>query len=136
MAPESRVLGHGHVLLVDDEVDLTDLLQDMLELLGYGVTCSNSPKAALELFQADPQRFNLVITDMSMPGMTGEDLARELIRICPDVPVILCTGYGDAVFRERAAASGIRRLLTKPFKLQELSKALDEIVKNDARTSG
>ncbi len=132
--PDSRMAGHGHVLVVDDELDLTDLMHDMLELLGFTATCCNSPIKALELFQADPQQFSLVITDMSMPGMSGEELARNLTRTRPDIPIILCTGYGDAVVRERGSASGIRKLLTKPFKLQELSKTLDEIVRNGAQT--
>lgn len=121
---DSRLSGHGHVLLVDDEPDLTDLVGDMLETLGYQVTSANTPAAAIELFRAGPERFNVVITDMSMPGMSGEELTEALMKIRPDTPVILCTGYGDATIRARASAAGTRMLITKPFKLKELARAL------------
>ncbi|MHC1742582.1 MAG: CHASE2 domain-containing protein [Syntrophobacteraceae bacterium] len=120
--PDSGITGQGHVLFVDDDPDLTDLVSDMLETLGYRVTSANTPLEAIEIFRAGPDRFKVVITDMSMPGMTGEELAEELLRIRSDIPVILCTGYGDATFR-----SGARTLLTKPFKLKDLAKALADL---------
>jgi CheY-like chemotaxis protein len=125
----SDVLAHGqgHVLLVDDELDLTELVGEMLEGLGYQVTRTNNPLEALELFRAGPESFNIVITDMSMPKMTGELLSQELIGLRPDTPIILCTGYGEALVREQAFASGVRKILTKPFKLKELAKALHDL---------
>ncbi len=120
--PDCQIKGQGHVLFVDDEPELADLVGDMLEILGYQVTSANTPTEALEIFRAGPDKFEVVITDMSMPGMTGEALAEKLLRIRPDVPVILCTGYGDA-----AIQAGDRRLLTKPFKLNDLARALAKL---------
>jgi len=121
--------GQGRVLFVDDEPELARLGKLMLEHLGYQVTTAVNGSEALELFRADPEEFHLAITDMTMPGLTGEKLARELMGIRADLPVILCTGYSELISEEKAVELGIRGFLMKPLVIQDLAgavrKALD-----------
>jgi CheY-like chemotaxis protein len=101
----------------------------MLEYLGYKVTAAMDGKEALKLFSSNPSQFDLVMTDQAMPFMTGEDLGKELIRLRPDIPVILCTGYNDLISSEKAAAMGFRCFIMKPFTVREgaelVRRALD-----------
>jgi len=117
--------GSERVLFIDDEKTITDIARQMLERLGYGVVAMNSSMEALELFRAEPGGFDLVITDMAMPHMPGDKLAQELIKIRPDIPVILCTGHSKHVSEERAKEMGIRAYIIKPI----LRRALAEIVR-------
>jgi CheY-like chemotaxis protein len=103
------------ILLVDDELDLIEMCEQMLSMLGYSVVGETCPKAALNRFQQDPNRFDLVITDMSMPAMTGVDLARDLTKIRPDIPVILCTGFGAISGRSPIEDAGIQAIMKKPI---------------------
>jgi len=91
----------------------------MLRHLGYKVTALNDSQDALRLFSADPSQFDLVMTDQTMPFMTGEDLGKVLMNIRPDIPVILCTGYSDLISSEKATAMGFRGFIMKPFTLRE-----------------
>ena len=116
--------GTARLLFVDDEEMLVALGQETLTHLGYNVvTCTRSPEA-LEVFRAAPQSFDLVITDYTMPTITGEVLARELRRIRSDIPIILCTGFGDAMTAQRARALGIDGLVLKPWRVHDLSLAI------------
>jgi PAS domain S-box-containing protein len=103
-----------HVLLVDDEESLARLGRRALERLGYRVTAETDPRRALSVFQSGPERFDLLLTDLTMPGMNGLELAREVHRIRPALPVILATGYGGDVDAEQARALDIQELLFKP----------------------
>ena len=94
--------GQETVLYVDDEQALVTMTKQMLELLGYRAIIRTSSIEALELFEHDPYRFDLVITDMTMPNMTGDMLAGKILRIRPDIPVILCTGYSEQMTEQRA----------------------------------
>jgi CheY-like chemotaxis protein len=109
---------------------IVDIGREMLNRLGYNVTTRTSSIEALELFRMKPMEFNLVITDQTMPQMTGTDLAREILRIRPDIPIILCTGFSHAVTPEKARAQGIREFVMKPIVGAELGRvvrrALDE----------
>jgi CheY-like chemotaxis protein len=98
--------GNERILLVDDEEFIVKAVQNMLQHLGYKVTTLMDNREALKLFSADPSQFDLVITDQTMPFMTGEDLGKELMRIRPDIPIILCTGYSDLISSEKAMAMG------------------------------
>jgi signal transduction histidine kinase/CheY-like chemotaxis protein len=118
--------GCGHLLVIDDEKMLVDLTKKMLERLGYEVTASNSSLEALKIFQAQPDKFDLVITDQTMPHMTGMQLARQLRRIRPDIPIILCTGYSETVSEEKVIATGINKLLMKPVIMRRLAEAARE----------
>jgi CheY-like chemotaxis protein len=116
--------GHERILLVDDEVPIVEMLKAMLEKLGYRVTARFNGPDALEIFQAQPDQFDLVITDMTMPQMTGDRLARRAWEIRPDIPVILCTGYNEMISEDKASAMGIRKFLLKPVDKEELAIAI------------
>jgi PAS domain S-box-containing protein len=113
--------GQGQrILYVDDEEDLAQLGKKNLEYLGYVVEVRANVNAALEAVRADPQRFDLVITDQTMPGMTGTDFSKCLLQVRPDLPIILTTGYSANLLPEQIRALGIRDLLQKPHTLQSL----------------
>ena len=110
----AAVAGNGaRILVVDDEAPVAAIFTELLVLLGYRVTTLTSPRAALQLFQDDPQRFDLVVTDQTMPDLTGDELARALLAIRADLPIILCSGY-SGVDEETAHDLGVRHLLNKP----------------------
>ncbi|MCJ8500356.1 PAS domain S-box protein [Desulfatitalea alkaliphila] len=125
-----RILGSGRILLVDDEVSIVRLLTQMLERLGYDVRGLADPLEAWARFRSDPRAFDLVITDMAMPGMTGTQLAGMLHSVRPDLPVILCTGFSEAVDAQSCEVHGIQGFLMKPVAMRALSgmvrRVLDE----------
>jgi nitrogen-specific signal transduction histidine kinase/ActR/RegA family two-component response regulator len=125
---ESLVTGHERILFVDDEPQMTEMGEEMLKYLGYEITSQNSSTEALELFRANPDNFDMVITDMTMPKMTGEDLAREMMKIRPDIPIILCTGYSEKMNEEKASAMGISKLIMKPFTVEDLAKIIRKVM--------
>jgi len=116
--------GSEHILFIDDEETLIDLAKSMLKKLGYRVETRTSPVEALEIFGAAPHKFDLVISDMTMPGMTGDTLASELMNIRSDIPVIICTGYSEKIDERRAKDLGIKGLMMKPFTIRRLSKTV------------
>lgn len=126
---EAVPTGSECILFIDDEPALVEIGKKTLETLGYDVTTRTSSIEALELFRSRPARFDLVITDMTMPNMTGDILAGELIRIRPEIPVILCTGFSGKVNEQQAMSMGIRAFLWKPVLTREMAvtvrKALD-----------
>ena len=130
--PEDRSApgGHERILFVDDEEDLAVVGDEMLTDLGYRVTSKTSSREALALFRLDPSQFDLVITDQTMPGMTGLDLAKEVLALRRDMPIVLCTGFSHAVDAGAAKQLGIKALAMKPFTKKEIAttirKALDE----------
>ena len=125
-AEETKAIlgGSERILLVDDEKMLVAAGQKALQHLGYTVDSRTSPIEALELFKAKPNHFDLVITDQTMPGMTGDVLARELMGIRPDLPVIICTGYSQTVDQKRAKQAGIKAFVLKPILINELANAV------------
>jgi signal transduction histidine kinase len=112
------------ILLVDDEVPLTELGRDMLVQLGYDVVVRTSSREALEAFRSTPYRFDLVITDQTMPQMTGEALAREMRRLRPDIPIVLCTGFSHLINEEKARAAGINAFCMKPLVMHDLAHTI------------
>ncbi|WP_319586422.1 response regulator [uncultured Desulfobulbus sp.] len=120
--------GRERVLLVDDEEILTEMGQAMLERLGYEVTVRTGSLEALATFQNEPHRFDVVITDQTMPGMTGLDLARRMLQIRPDLPIILCTGYSNLVTAEQATRYGIKGFAMKPLAKKELATLLRTVL--------
>lgn len=119
-------LPHGgeHVLVVDDERPIVELLKAQLTRLGYTVDTCLGSREALVLLRADPSRFDLVLTDQTMPDLTGIALAREVRSLRPDLPVLLCTGHSDESTPDGAAAVGIREILFKPLTFRELADAV------------
>ena len=120
--------GTERVLLVDDEPYLGQVGKNLLTNIGYQVTATSNPVEALELFVLHPDQYDLVLTDMTMPKLTGDYLAREILSIRPDIPVMIITGYNEGITPEVAQAIGVRRLLTKPLSLEALSVALRTVL--------
>ncbi len=120
--------GLERLLLVDDEEGIIVVEKQILERLGYHITSRTSSIEALEVFKANPDKFDLVITDMSMPKMSGDKLAVELIKIRPDIPVLLCTGFSESMTDEKIKYLGIKGLLMKPIVIKDLAKKLREIL--------
>lgn len=116
--------GDERILLVDDELEILNIEKEMLSRMGYTVTTMNDPAEALKLFAGQPACYDVVITDMTMPKMTGDMLAGELMRIRPDIAVILCTGFSEFTSPEEAARMGIKGYLTKPVSARQLSRMI------------
>ena len=119
--------GQERVLFVDDETSIVNLNQHRLERLGYKVTPQTDSFEALRLFRSDPNQFDLVITDMTMPKMTGDKLAQEIFKIRPDMPIILSTGYSDKISEARAQELGIRKYIEKPIEIEKLAGSVREV---------
>jgi PAS domain S-box-containing protein len=127
-ALESLCTGNERILFVDDEKALVDLGKQMLETLGYQAECRTNSIEALESFRTQPDQFDLVITDMTMPNMTGERLAKEMMEIRPDIPIILCTGYSERITREKAIEMGIKEFVLKPFEINHLASIIRRVL--------
>jgi ABC-type amino acid transport substrate-binding protein/nitrogen-specific signal transduction histidine kinase/ActR/RegA family two-component response regulator len=129
--PEDTTLlptGTERILLVDDDEDLTEMNRTMLERLGYTVTALTSSIETLERFREAPENFDLVITDMTMPGMTGAELAVKLLEIRPDIPIILCSGFSDKINKEKAQQLGIREYIMKPVTKKQLAATVRNLL--------
>ena len=126
-----RSKGGERILLVDDELLLVDTLKEMLIDLGYFVTATNRSLDAHEMFRANPKAFDVVLTDLTMPDMTGIDLAREISRIDSDMPIILCTGFSELIQPDQARAAGIREILFKPVVRSQLSVAVRKALEQE-----
>jgi len=120
--------GVENLLLVDDEKEIIAMEKQVLERLGYHVTSRTSSLEALEVFRARPDKFDLVISDMAMPEMPGDKLAVELIRIRPDIPIILCTGFSESMTEEKIKFLGVKGLLLKPIIMRDLAKKMREVL--------
>lgn len=125
-SPQINFKGTARVLLVDDEAAIVEMEKEMLQYLGYQVTERTSSIEALKVFETDPAAFDIVITDMTMPNMTGSELTRRLLAIRPDLPVIICTGFSELINDEKAQALGIRKLLMKPITSHQFAEAIEE----------
>ncbi len=121
---EQICTGKERILLVDDEPSITFLGQEYLNKLGYHTQGFTSAAEALTTFKSGPSEFDLIITDMTMPGMTGEALTREILKVSPDIPIILCSGYHQQMDETRAGELGIKLYLQKPYDMKSLAKAV------------
>ncbi len=124
--------GIGRILLVDDEPSILQLGREMLERQGYRVVTEAGGRDALERFKQDPGGFDLVITDMTMPGLRGDHLTTELLSLRPDLPVILTTGYSKLIPEERAKELGVRAFVMKPLTAYELGHAVQRALEETA----
>ena len=120
--------GHEHILIVDDEEMLVDMMQQVLEQLGYTVSAHTDSDEALRTLSEYPQAYDLLITDMTMPGMTGIELTRAVSMIRKDLPIILCTGFNEQVSEENAQSLGIQALIMKPVGMQQLAETIRNVL--------
>ncbi|MCK5228875.1 MAG: response regulator, partial [Desulfobulbaceae bacterium] len=131
VAAHSMPTGNERILFVDDERLLADMGKQLLERSGYSVTALTSSREALEMFRAQPDQFDLVITDQTMPGLTGVNLAQAIFAIQQNMPIILCTGYSTTISKKKALAMGIREFVMKPMLKNDIAplirKVLDEV---------
>jgi len=127
--PEEIVrLGNERILFIDDEEILAEMGKSMLERLGYQVTVRSSSLEALTTFQNQPDMFDLIIADQTMPGMTGSDLARRILQIRPFMPIILCTGYSSLITEEKAKSLGIKGFAMKPLARKSIAVLIREVL--------
>ena len=131
-APEQSRGNRERVLFIDDDESLVEWGQVILERLGYEVTVMNDSTEAFEIFSVDPSRFDLVITDQTMPGMIGLRLAKELLKIRPDIPIILLTGHSDDVTPDSLEEAGIKEFLMKPLGKQQLAEVIRRVLNDKA----
>ena len=124
--------GDERILFVDDEEPLRQMGRKMMERLGYEVVAAADGREALDIFREDPERFQLVITDQTMPAITGDELAKALLEIRPDIPIILCTGFSETVSRERAQAMGIEEFVMKPIVKGEIARTIRRVLDGEA----
>ena len=131
--PEAKPLevipaGTERILLIDDESILVKMGQTMLERLGYTVTVRTNSLEALSTFKNQPEAFDLVITDQTMPGMTGVDLAQRMLKIRPDLPIILCTGHSNLISEEKARSVGIKGFALKPLTRKDIAEIIRKVL--------
>ncbi len=120
--------GSERVLLIDDENDLIQIGKAMLQRLGYNVNGIVGSSTGLEVFKKDPFAYDVVISDYNMPGMKGDRLAREMLAIRLDIPIIICTGFTERLNEETMRESGVRKILMKPMSLSDMSKGIREVL--------
>jgi PAS domain S-box-containing protein len=127
--------GKGKILFVDDEEVLVGFSSEILSHLGYDVVSETSSVRAWRLFMEDPDGFDLVITDQTMPEMTGYDLAREILAVKPGLPVVLCTGFSSPQLEEEARAAGIRSFMKKPIGARQLADLVSRMINREGNTA-
>ena len=132
-APEQQAsfpTGTGHILLVDDESSIAQIEKETLEHLGYKVTATTNSLEALRNFQESPDDFDLLITDMTMPNMTGVELAQKILLQQPGFPIIICSGFNELIDEKKAKAIGIKEYIKKPFVIMEIATAIRRALQN------
>jgi PAS domain S-box-containing protein len=125
---ENTAFGSERILFVDDEQMLVDLAENELTYLGYTVTCMSNGRDALEFLKNDASRIDILITDQTMPGLTGIELAQEALKLKHDLPVILCTGFSSQVNSEITKAMGIQHFVLKPYDINEISRLIRKMI--------
>ncbi|MDA3897914.1 MAG: response regulator [Desulfobacteraceae bacterium] len=120
--------GTERILIVDDESSIVAVTQKILERLGYSVTITTESFLALEKIRSAPEKFDLVISDQTMPGLTGVDLSKEILKIRPDMPIIICTGYSSVISEENFLTIGIKKYLKKPISTKRLAMSIRQVI--------
>lgn len=129
--PEVSRGGTERILFVDDEEILAEMGKELFETLGYHVTATTSSQEALRLFKGNPDSFDIIITDMTMPIVTGKDLAEQAIALRPDIPIILCTGFSDCIDEQMAQKIGIKAYVMKPYSVNTLDLLVRKILEQE-----
>jgi signal transduction histidine kinase/ActR/RegA family two-component response regulator/CHASE1-domain containing sensor protein len=127
------VRGHEHVLLVDDDLPLLQTTTEMLEALGYRVTACGDPGEALIKMNECAASYDIVLTDQAMPALTGTELAQEFLKIRPDLPIVVATGFSNYVTAESTVDLGLKGYVSKPYRMHDLGKALRAALESDAQ---
>ncbi|MFH2059210.1 MAG: response regulator [Pseudomonadota bacterium] len=123
--------GREHILFVDDEEMVVTLYEDMMSFLGYRITATSSSQDAWQLFKANPDSFDMVITDLTMPHLAGDELSKKMLSLRPDIPIILCTGHSNRLTPEEIEQIGIRQFLMKPMILDHLAFTIRDVLDTD-----
>jgi len=126
----ASTFGHGRVMFVDDEISIARWGKDMLEALGYEVIVFTNAADAFEAFKQNPDHFDVLITDQTMPGMTGERLAQQVMNVRPKFPVILCSGFSYSMNEQKAGIMGLQAYLTKPVLMGDMARAIQAAMQN------
>jgi PAS domain S-box-containing protein len=127
--------GKETILFIDDEEMIVDIVRSMLENLGYKIFGKTAPIQALEMFQEEPAKFDLIVTDMTMPKMTGLDLAKRLRQLRPDIPILLCTGFGVDIAEATAANHGIEGIIFKPILMRDMVEKIRAVLDRKGKRS-
>ncbi len=127
----SAVTGFENILLVDDEVSVAKLEGQMLSRLGYQVVVKTDSQGALNAFRSDPDSFDLIISDMTMPGITGDQLSKKILSIKPNTPIIICTGFSEKINKEQAEIIGVKGFLMKPVVKSDMAKMVRKVLKKE-----
>jgi len=130
--------GSERIMFVDDDEVLIDMTKKIITSLGYTVNAQKNSREALDSFRKNPDAFDLVITDYTMPHMTGYELSKDILRIRPDIPIILCTGFSEAISSEQAKEAGIREFIMKPIDRRNMAEIIRKVLdqKNDLHNNG
>lgn len=131
---EPTRLEDKHILVIDDEVSLVYFIRELLQRKGYQVSVASDSHEAWDLFSATPDEFDLVVTDQTMPGLSGVQLAGKMITLKPDIPIMLCTGYSDVVDETNIAQYGIQAFMPKPLDSKEFLRSVEELLVNSVRS--
>jgi CheY-like chemotaxis protein len=129
--PEPIPRGTERILFVDDEEALVTMVEKILWQLGYKVTTRQDSLEAIDLFRSDPDAFDLIITDYTMPRMTGVELALEMMRIRSDIPIVLCTGFSEMITEEETKTLGIREFALKPLSRRNIAEVIRRVLDNE-----
>jgi CheY-like chemotaxis protein len=130
-AVKSLPKGNERILVVDDDQAIVKLEEDFLSILGYHVVSKTDSVKALNLFQENPERFDLVITDMNMPSMDGDRLAQKLLELRSDIPIIMCTGSFTVIDKKKIKSMGLRECIIKPIGLKTLAETIRRVLDSD-----
>ena len=135
VSPKPFPEGRECILFVDDETSLTNIGEQILKKLGYEVIAKTDPREALEVFREQSDKIDLVVTDQTMPHMTGDKLARHILELKPGIPVIICSGFSDMMNKKKAKSLGIRKFIMKPLEMRELAETIRRILDESQITS-
>jgi CheY-like chemotaxis protein len=125
---EFEQMGSGRIMVVDDEMAIAQMLKKMLQRLGYSITIFTDSIEAVSRFRRNPDAFDLVLTDMTMPKMTGAELTREVLSLRPKLPVIMITGFSEIIDKDKAQRMGVKEFILKPVKKEKLSQVVNRVL--------